>query len=1435
VKSAIYSMQLDTTRLTTDEITLSRQWMTTNLTGLPVTPVYVYPGGYETTAMQGITGGVPYSGARGALKEDLGVKDTYADGFNVQNITSFGVNPSWMGLPPAVLNQKIEALVWKESVWGVPWGIFWHLNELTNTDPVGGTEITNLIQDFKASGATIQTNTSLVNWLLSGTQETGSDGIYYYKFPATSMALDFRPTNSSPVVDAGENLGTAYALDINGVNQNSYGSGWEIGAHVYEGYAMYGGGTGSGRFVVGSQLTTSVAQLPLIWVDNNEATDGLVYPSPQYELNLQTQAWVSGAPAGCTFHVPYWTVGTPTSTGLQAAVNDIEACRTQQAAGTILDIPPALYSGASGLVIPQSNTVPASVFLMLRSTADASLPAGSIVCAHDIGDNLATLTGAGLNNPDCTGQNMYYTLGPTLGNNQAWLASPCNTEGVLCGLTTVSVNSTTLAAITASGSAQLANLANGYVSAMLQGTGTACVTVDTGANQECVTPLSGSGVTGTVTTSGTTITCVTGCPFSTSWTGAMLIDGTSYDISTTTPCTTTTCTMKETVHSTISPAPFAYGWNEFGLYGVFSKNHSSGACVVYNTTGCGGTITNGTGAFSLANGVATNTSAYNDLQYMWQVQCANSSTACVPLETCSPVGTGSSVPQCTGTAIAPDHWLIEDGAFSTGPGNPTDVAFVRSVTGGNETSTSQYVSHMHYRKIWSHGDWTSLQTGGTSTVDAFALYGSYISIVDSQGSQNLRPGSEGHSVGMDGPGPYKIVHNWFEGQSSCMFAGGFGGGTGPPVPGMVPNQDVERRRNRCTFPFTWLGQMRLPASNPMAPENIVRKNVEENKEGERVLDSGNIYENTDNSGGQGGPCGNDNIRNNSGSAGTNYQATINDYNFENDIFRNCIAAFGLGGRSVPNPNDGGGVSQQMQRMNFSNDLWYSVTTSGPGYGGANSNTFGIASDGESFNVTLTEDATGSNARATALYSQDAGSSYTVTATSITSNVLTVTTSASTNFVPGLLVILSGTGEAYLNGQALIVSAASGTFFTGAFTAANYSNPSEPNSASASSSIPIASTAITAASITSHVLTVTSNLYPVAGETIIFPAGAFSSGDPAAVLNNQTFVVTGSSSTSFTAPAAGFANFTSTASGTVEGPVGFQSMGFSDGEPVYIAGCAGTSAFNFPEKRWGAYYYTAGIISQATSESALTITFPNAFSGVAANTTDATGSCVLTNVLGGPQSLALDHLTIVSDGAHTILVGNSLGSVGPNNALNGLVRDNILIGSNECIGQGDVGTGTTSEEYGFDVPISGTTPSVNGSTSIDHDVCPLDMGSEYTEYSSNLKVPTDASCNLINNPYGCSPPVSMYFPPAIACSGTVNAGCVGFLGGVSPSLMPLTLPDYHNFALSSTSSFYAGQSAQASDGTSMGTNIPAIDAAQVLNQYVCKGACGSPGPFPDTVH
>ena len=311
VKTSAYTMQLNVTQLTTDEITLSRQWMTQNLTGLPPTPVYVYPGGYETSAMQGIAAGVPYTGARGALKEDLGVKDTYASGFDVENVTSFGVNPSWMGLTAGALNQKVQALVWKEMVWGVPWGIFWHYNATTQAGELSATEVTNLIADLQAGGATVQKNTDLVNWILSGTLSTGTgttDGNFYYKSAANSAytpngGVDFRPTGASPVVDAGENLGTTYAIDINGVNQNSYGSGWEIGAHVYAPYAAYGqtAAPAGTHFAIGG---ASGPNYSLARTDLNTVTLGAVPPQMGPNAcvagSLNTCGNLTGAGTGIT-------------------------------------------------------------------------------------------------------------------------------------------------------------------------------------------------------------------------------------------------------------------------------------------------------------------------------------------------------------------------------------------------------------------------------------------------------------------------------------------------------------------------------------------------------------------------------------------------------------------------------------------------------------------------------------------------------------------------------------------------------------------------------------------------------------------------------------------------------------------------------------------------------------------------------------------------------------------------------------------------------------------------------------------------------------------------------------------------------------------------------------------------------------------------------
>jgi hypothetical protein len=55
----------------------------------------------------------------------------------------------------------------------------------------------------------------------------------YYVCPSRGVEADFRPTVNSPVRDAGVNLGSEYQFDVMGINQNSFGAGWEMGAYAY--------------------------------------------------------------------------------------------------------------------------------------------------------------------------------------------------------------------------------------------------------------------------------------------------------------------------------------------------------------------------------------------------------------------------------------------------------------------------------------------------------------------------------------------------------------------------------------------------------------------------------------------------------------------------------------------------------------------------------------------------------------------------------------------------------------------------------------------------------------------------------------------------------------------------------------------------------------------------------------------------------------------------------------------------------------------------------------------------------------------------------------------------------------------------------------------------------------------------------------------------
>ncbi len=147
-----------------------------------------------------------------------------SSGYDVQNILSQRMVPYFQGLTDQQFANRFRAMVFKSAVWGVPMGIFWHWNELTPY------QVALMIDTLKQSGATLMSNTQLVNYLLSTQQNSGTT---YYADSATGPLVDTRPTGASPVVDAGAGLSTEYKYDLMGIDQTLFGSGWEIGAMVW--------------------------------------------------------------------------------------------------------------------------------------------------------------------------------------------------------------------------------------------------------------------------------------------------------------------------------------------------------------------------------------------------------------------------------------------------------------------------------------------------------------------------------------------------------------------------------------------------------------------------------------------------------------------------------------------------------------------------------------------------------------------------------------------------------------------------------------------------------------------------------------------------------------------------------------------------------------------------------------------------------------------------------------------------------------------------------------------------------------------------------------------------------------------------------------------------------------------------------------------------
>jgi hypothetical protein len=233
IKSLAQNLDLDETQMETEEMSWAQGWMNLNFTGLPAKRVYVMPGTYEDPVTENIAASLGYAGVRGAgsLKPCCGANTTLATGYDVFNILSQGIVPNYQNLSYQQMRNRVSQDLFKNALWGRPIGYFWHVNELRPD------EVANFMDALVQGGATLESNTQMVNVLLScqanDVVPSGYVSGSYYVCASRGAEADFRPTVNSPVKDAGANLGAEYQYDLLGINQNSYGAGWEIGAYSY--------------------------------------------------------------------------------------------------------------------------------------------------------------------------------------------------------------------------------------------------------------------------------------------------------------------------------------------------------------------------------------------------------------------------------------------------------------------------------------------------------------------------------------------------------------------------------------------------------------------------------------------------------------------------------------------------------------------------------------------------------------------------------------------------------------------------------------------------------------------------------------------------------------------------------------------------------------------------------------------------------------------------------------------------------------------------------------------------------------------------------------------------------------------------------------------------------------------------------------------------
>ena len=182
------------------------------------------------------------------------------------------------------------------------------------------------------------------------------------------------------------------------------------------------------------------------------------------------------------------------------------------------------------------------------------------------------------------------------------------------------------------------------------------------------------------------------------------------------------------------------------------------------------------------------------------------------MSTCATVSAGSCTQGWDANNVGPHHYAILNAELRPQAGLASTAAPL-SVGQGSETMLSQIPSHIHLAYSYLHGDWTDAAvsggaatagpTGANSLPNIVSLAGCIdCSLAYNYMDRAIRPGGEGHGIGMQLTGQIKIVHNWIEGQSIGVLCGGQSNQIG--FTGFVGCTDIEDRANRYTYPYSWM-------------------------------------------------------------------------------------------------------------------------------------------------------------------------------------------------------------------------------------------------------------------------------------------------------------------------------------------------------------------------------------------------------------------------------------------------------------------------------------------------------------------------------------------------------------------------------------------------------------------------------------------------------